>query len=65
MHHKISVIFLCCLAIALAACGEVVPVDGAQTDASPEDRIDATTTGDPCAGDNIAIDDLLDCFIAT
>lgn len=66
MHHKNSVIFsLCSLAIALAACGEVVPVDGAQTDASPEDRIDATTPGDACAGDNIAIDDLLDCFIET
>lgn len=64
MHYPKRAISLCSLLFALAACGEVVPVSGTQSDAAPTDNADAMVALGACAGDSIAIDDLLDCFVA-
>ena len=59
----VSVCFL------LSACGEVVPVDGAVTDAGDGDRIDGgadqpdADPADVCAGPTIAIQDIETCFV--
>jgi hypothetical protein len=63
MHYPKHAISLCSLLLALAACGEVVPVDGAQADASPNDNADAMVSVGACEGDSIAVDDLVDCFV--
>ncbi len=52
------------LLLSLAACGEIKPVNGSVTDASPSDldafTVDATPPG-PCEGDSIKLEDFQSC----
>lgn len=64
MHSKNLSAYFCTFLLTLAACGKVVPIEGAESDAAPNEVADAMVVLGACEGDDIAIDDLFDCFIA-
>lgn len=63
MNSNNTPTYLCSLLVFFAACGEVVPIAGTETDADPGEDVDAMVALGPCEGDAIALEDLTACFV--